>query len=496
MVRASTLGGRPFRHNRPMPQPEPARRRPRAHHLLWAAVGAGLAVLPAAVVRPVSDPSPWLHLTVGRFLIDGGRFGMPDPWAPFAAHAYVPTQWLPSVVTSVLYDRWGLAVVAWERGAGIGILALLVLLWLTTVARPAVAVVVTVVTMYAAWPGLTERPQLAGLVLLVPVLAAWLRTIDDHRPRWWLVPLTWVAACTHGIWSTGTALGGLVVLLLVTSRAVPVAVGARLFALVAACLAAAACTPIGPKLLLTPFTVGAQGRQFVQEWLPASIRSPHVLVALAMLGSVWLLWVRRQRRPAVPLLAVLVVGIALVLTMQRTVPVGALVAAPLLALELEGLAARSRPSPSAAALLGVGGRRGWAVAVLATLVGVGVAIPVAASRGPVPTGVPIALERALRTLPANTRVVSDGDLSGWLLFTAGQVRPVFDLRIESYSADHVRRFIKARDAEPGWTSFISDTGATAALLPSDSPLGAGLSEQLGWVQVGSDAGFVLWKQAR
>jgi hypothetical protein len=136
------------------------------------------------------------------------------------------------------------------------------------------------------------------------------------------------------------------------------------------------------------------------------------------------------------------------------------------------------------------------VAVLATLVGVGLAIPVAASRGSVPTGVPIALEGALRALPANTRVVSDGDLSGWLLFTAGQVRPVFDLRIESYSADHVRRFIKARDAEPGWTSFISDTGATAALLPSDSPLGAGLREQLGWVQVGSDAGFVLWKQAR
>src|SRR5674476_1346929 len=49
-------------------------------------------------VRPVSDPSPWLHLKIGAFLLNGGRFGVPDPWAPFASRVYVPTEWLPAIL--------------------------------------------------------------------------------------------------------------------------------------------------------------------------------------------------------------------------------------------------------------------------------------------------------------------------------------------------------------------------------------------------------------
>ncbi|HEV7148109.1 MAG TPA: hypothetical protein VGN48_14045, partial [Pedococcus sp.] len=200
-----------------MPPPAPVRRDGRVR-LVVPAIGVALAAIPVLVLRAVSDPSPWLHLKVGSFLLAGGRFGLPDPWAPFASHAYIPTQWLPSVVTSFLFDRWGLPVVAWERAAGIGILTVAVLAWMSTRARVVVAVAVTAATVYAAWPGLTERPQLAGLVLLVPVLAAWLRTSEDLKPRWWLVPLTWVAASTHGLWATGSALGAAVVVALVLTR--------------------------------------------------------------------------------------------------------------------------------------------------------------------------------------------------------------------------------------------------------------------------------------
>ena len=101
----------------------------------WAQ-GAVLALLPLLTVRSVADPSPWLHLKVGEFLRDGGRFGSPDPWAPFAAHRYVPTQWLPSVVVAQGYDLFGLPAVLWARG--VAVVALVVaLLWLTrTVSRP------------------------------------------------------------------------------------------------------------------------------------------------------------------------------------------------------------------------------------------------------------------------------------------------------------------------------------------------------------------------
>ena len=96
----------------------------------------GLAVTLATIVvsisvvmgvRPVSDPSPWLHLKVGAFLLNGGRFGLPDPWAPFATKAYVPTEWLPAIVGQEIYQAFGLPGIAWMRCAGIlGLLSALV----------------------------------------------------------------------------------------------------------------------------------------------------------------------------------------------------------------------------------------------------------------------------------------------------------------------------------------------------------------------------------
>ena len=125
----------------------PALRRQRG---LWIQAGL-LALLPVLTVRSVADPSPWLHLRVGSFLRDGGRFGLPDPWAPFAAHRYVPTQWLPSVVVAQGYDAFGIAAVVWARGVAIVALAVAVL-WLTrTVSRTVVAVPVTLATVAAAW---------------------------------------------------------------------------------------------------------------------------------------------------------------------------------------------------------------------------------------------------------------------------------------------------------------------------------------------------------
>ena len=50
----------------------------------------------------------------------------------------------------------------------------------------------------------------AGLCLFAVVTGAALATVDDGRPRWWVVPLTWVWACTHGTWILGIAMTALV----------------------------------------------------------------------------------------------------------------------------------------------------------------------------------------------------------------------------------------------------------------------------------------------
>ena len=474
--------------------PESSRARLRAR-ILGAGVPSALVALPLLAVRPIGDPSPWLHLKVGAFLAEGGRFGLPDPWAPLASHAFVPTQWLPSVVTAELYPHLGTALIAWERAAGITLLALAVLVWASTMTRAWVAVSLTAAAVFAAWPSLTERPQLAGFVLLVPVLAAWWRTASDHKARWWLVPLTWLAASVHGVWATGAAIGGIIGLSVILSGRVPRRAALRLLGLLAACAVAAACTPIGPRLLLTPFAVSGQGRQFVQEWMPSSVRSPHVLVALALLAVAWLCWVGRSRRMPGWHVVLVIVACALALTMERTVAIAALVAVPLTATAVEAALRDREQAAAGSAPAGdiprTAGTRWWWVA--SALAGLLIAVPVSAQRAGTATGVPSGLAAQLQALPEDTRVLVDGDISGWVMFTAPQLRPVYDLRVESYSATQVEHFIGAMSADPGWQRYVDDGGVSVALVRSDSPVSAALTEQNRWSEAGRDGGLVLLK---
>ena len=47
------------------------------------------------------------------------------------------------------------------------------------------------------------RPQVISYLLVAVTVGAWLRTRDDGRLRWWLVPLAWVWAMLHGMWPIG-----------------------------------------------------------------------------------------------------------------------------------------------------------------------------------------------------------------------------------------------------------------------------------------------------
>ena len=467
---------------------------PRDKSLIAMAVGGlALFVVPLVAVRPISDPSPWLHLKVGEFLVGGGRFNAEDPWAPFARGHYEPTQWLPSVVASELYDQWGLPAVAWLKAVGLVAFLLVLMLVVSRTCKPATAVPLAGAAVAASWPWLTERPQLLGFVLLVPAIAAWWWTACDYVARWWLVPLTWVAAMCHGVWAIGPAVGAIVIFGLFLGRRTSTRDLKRLLSVLGLSVAVAACTPLGPRLLLTPFTVGGNGRQFVLEWMPSSIRTPAVALVLVMLASTWLLWIREQKRPPVVALLLFVAAVVLTLGMQRTVPVGAVIAVLLLADAVEahgsragGAAPVTLPHPRTLIVV-------W---VTAALVAAGIAAPVSAARGGDARGVPLAMKPRLDSLPRGARALIYGDLTGWVMFTAPQVRPVFDLRIEQYSPDYVRAYIRAMKAERGWQEFVDSTGTQVALLEQDSPLTAALTEQVGWTVVQRDGRFVLLEPSR
>ncbi len=433
-------------------------------------------------VRPVSDPSPWMHLKVGAFLLNGGRFGMPDPWAPFANTPYIPTEWLSAIVGQETYQAFGLPGIAWLRCAGIlGLLSALA--WSARRSANTVTVVlVAFAALVGAYRGLTERPQLIGFVFLAVAVGAWWRTSLDLKPRWWLVPMTWLWASFHGLWVVGIAVALVSIIGLLLDRSLTRASAARLLAVPLLSAAAAALTPIGPRLLLTPLTVGKNARDFVGEWQATSAHDPFALVTLAMLGLVVLSWVRLARKPPWWQIGLLVTAVVATLIMSRTIAVGAIIAAPLLAQEIQLY--RDRPVATSTRQ----SRVTWAALILIALV---VAMPLSAARAQHAAAVPDRLRPQLSQIPPGTVVLAEGDISGWLFWTDPQVRPVLDPRIEIYPPAHVRAFVSAMAAEPGWRQFVERTGSRYALVLTGSPIATALIERAGWSQIGADAGFVL-----
>jgi hypothetical protein len=134
--------------------------------------------------------------------------------------------------------------------------------------------------------------------------------------------------------------------------------------------------------------------------------------------------------------------------------------------------------------------------VAAGLVGASLAIPLASARAGSATGLPTRLQPTLAALPSGSRILVDSDTSGWVLFTFPHLRPVYDLRVESYTPRQVEDYIATMAAEPGWEHLLTSSGASSALVPTDAPIRAALTEQLRWTEVGADAGLVLLKASR
>jgi hypothetical protein len=433
-------------------------------------------------VRPVSDQSPWLHLKVGAFLLNGNRFGLPDPWAPFATRAYVPTEWLPSVLGREVYQVFGLPGISWLRCAGIlGLLSALV--WSTRrSAGTTISAVVSLVALVGAYEGLTERPQLVGFVFLAIAIGAWWRTALDLKPRWWLVPMTWLWACSHGLWIVGVGVGVVCIAGLLLDRRLNRTVTRKLLTIPILSLVVASLTPLGPGLVLSPLAVGRNTSEFVGEWQSTSAHDPFAVVTLVMFGLVILSWVRLGRRPPWWQIGFVLTGVAATLATTRTIAVGAVIAAPLLAQEIQLY--RGRP----VALATRRSRSAWAALILVALVA---AAPLAAARAQSPEGVPQRLTPQLSAIPSGTVVLAEGSVSGWLIWSEPGVRPVLDPRIEIYRPAHLREFVSTMAAGPGWRQFVARTGTRYALVRTDSPISSALVERAGWSQLGKDAGYVL-----
>ncbi|NNM46341.1 hypothetical protein [Knoellia koreensis] len=468
-------------------EPSPTRQTPA--FLTVTAIALVFVVALARGLGSVEEPDTWWHIRVGEYLLDTRRLVWPDPWAPFTDKPYVATQWLPEAIAAQLYRWFGLGGVLWLRAVAVVALTLVVYAACRRFGGRLAAALGAGVAIVGASASLNPRPQLVSFVLFAVVVGAWIDTARDRRARWWLVPLFWLWACSHGLWMFGVLVG-----VVTTVGLLPEAVRAgelrpflrRFAALHLACVLALLVTPLGPRLILAPFTVAANAAGIAEEWAPTPVNNAFSFITMTAIVGIATCWLLRPRRRPMWMYLWLALSAGLTLYMWRLVPLGVILVAPLLTDALQELVtgARERVSrPERRALVGA--------TVAALLIAAGVC---ATPHGRTAFGYPDrmgAISAALDQTPAGSVVMPDFGVSGWLIYAHPELAPAADLRMESYSPIYFQRYLDAGNAQPGWQDFVRDVRARYALVERTSALADALVREARWQLVATSPQFVL-----
>lgn len=435
----------------------------------------GVIWLGVRASAPMTELDTWWHLRLGDEFRGGWSLHDPGQLTPFATVPWVPTQWSLEVVGSYAVDWFGVAAAPWLAGLGVVCLGVALFHACRSQASALPATVASLAALGGISSTISPRPQIASFVLLAVFVAAWLRTAHDLRARWWLVPLGWVWACTHGLWFVGVVLGALVVGGLALDRRADPATLRRLALVPLLGALAAAITPVGPRLVLAPFRVSGIS-SFITEWAPPNFREPYATLTAALMVLVVVSWARRSEPVSWVRVLLLVQALGWTVLSARTVALGAIIAAPLLAQEFSGWLKEGSTHLS-------GMKRDRSVAVAVLVLGAAVVTVSMQVKAPTPSPVGAEIDRQLAAAPDGSVVFNEYGFGGWLLWEHRQVVPVIDGLTESYSPEHLAAHTRTSLVMPGWRQLMDRTDPSYALLFAETPLALELREQRGWRQL-------------
>ena len=356
--------------------------------------------------------------------------------ASFSTLPWVQLDWGSDLAMAGAYAAAGLAGIALLFA-----IANIMVFWAIYLAcRQRAGVLVSGLAGVIGWIGtyasLGMRPQTVSFILLGLTLVGWHGVWARHaRPRWWLIPLTWVWACLHGLWFLGPLVGVLVVCGMALDRRSVRGLTAHGLVPVLS-IVVAALTPIGPRLLGLPLTVNSYAG-LVAEWRPPDIHQPYVAATVLLLVVTAVGWAEppqcrhgwtcscgswrwagpcsmRVRLPSAP-------------SSRHRLP------------RLPSSVSSSPPRPRTGRLEGVTVAASTAVAIVVAAV----LVPTIASR---PVGMPDDLDSSLRQLPAGKVVLNDDAVGGWLLLEHPELKPVIDTRTYLFEVPYIKRYMAARTA--------------------------------------------------
>ncbi|WP_076260260.1 hypothetical protein [Intrasporangium flavum] len=449
----------------------------------WLLPGAVLALFAVKSLGPVRDPDTFWHLRAGEHLLSTGQFVLDDPFGAGAQRPWILNQWMPEVLLHGADAAFGLPGVAWLLCLATVLVG--VCLWVACRRRSSalVTALVLAVAFVAMGGSLSPRPQLVTFGLAALSVDAWWRTLADGRARWWLVPITWLWACSHGMWFVGPGIGVLAVVGGVLDGRWRLRRASRLVLVPVLSVAVAAVTPVGPRLFLSPFQV-ADVTPFVSEWQATSLGDPGLWATLALLVPVAVLVRRRELRWTTALFAA--VAVYLAFSHSRTVALAAVIVAPLAAAALQSLLPVPREPVARSE------RVATVVLPAAALALVALLAPSVASRPAL--GAPT-LDRPLSALPAGTVVCSDEAVGGWLEWAHPTLRPTMDTRVEIRTAERIASYHRFVTGAAVWQEYPTELHCDAALLANDSRV-LTLMTGASWTRTAAGDGYVLLAEPR
>jgi hypothetical protein len=300
-----------------------------------------LLIVVEKVSAPLGNADTWFHLRFGAEF--WGHWSLTDPGSvsTFGTRHWIPTEWLGEMVMYAFDRALGLPGVAWLAGALVLAYAWVIYLVSRRRAEPVCALLVTAVTLAASAGGLSARPQVWSYLLVVVTAGAWLRTREDCRPRWWLIPLTWLWAMLHGMWILGPLVGLVSVAGIWLDAGLSWRRACRLATIPVGSLIAASLTPVGPSLYGAVVTVGSRAWYFA-EWQPTSFRTGSALLGAGLIAVAVVALARAGGAPWLDL-GLLLLASGWLAYAVRTVPVGAAIVAPVAAGSLQTVLRRQVP---------------------------------------------------------------------------------------------------------------------------------------------------------
>lgn len=446
-----------------------------------------------------SDGDLGRHLRVGEAMIEQRELPTVDRFSyTMEGQPFIPFEWLSEVAVALAYRGAGMpGVVVFSAAVFALTLAVTAGFMLRRATDPLLSYAVAMVAAVLAAMHLVARPHLFTMLGAAVVI----RLVDRSRPG----PL-WHFALLFVIWANlhGGFLFGLVIIAIYAAGEAlellaapgPRAEASRLRRHLAALLVSiGACllNPVGVRLFTHVF--GYLGETYLvdatHEYQSPDFHTTNGRVLLAVIGGIVVVLAHAGRRPTYPRLLLLLATLAFALHSMRNIPLFALTALPVLAIEYtpewrrwrwprlvrarEAFAAdmadRSSGAWSAVALAIVG-----ALAVSGGRLGGIQLMPTGLS----PARFPVEAVAKARAAGLEGRIFSELTWGGYLLHAWPEQKVFIDAQTDFYGTGLTQTYERIYALRPGWRAAIQDYGISLMVLPSGSALAEELRSSPEW----------------